>query len=66
MAAPPLNPTSLALSDAAVVLSKASGQLVDEEALRQDIEDGAPVNIDGTLNLVLYAAWLVGEMARGD
>jgi hypothetical protein len=66
MPAPPLNPTSLALADAAVVLSKASGQLVDEEALRQDIEDGAPVNADGTLNLVLYAAWLVGEMARGD
>jgi len=66
MAAPSLNPASLAIADAALVLSKAGGQLVSEEAIRQDIEDGAPMNPDGTLNLVLYAAWLVGEMGRGD
>ena len=35
--------------------------------LRRDVEAGAPVNPDGTINLVHYAAWLVKEMAaRGD
>ena len=35
------------------------------EMLQADIDDGAPTNPDGTMNLVQYAAWLVKEMARG-
>jgi hypothetical protein len=31
--------------------------------LRADLAAGAPVNPDGTLHLVRYAAWLVREMA---
>jgi len=35
--------------------------------IRYDIEAGAPVNADGTVNLVHYAAWLAKETAsRGD
>jgi hypothetical protein len=34
--------------------------------LQADIDAGAPTNADGTLNLVNYAAWLVGDMAHGD
>jgi hypothetical protein len=33
--------------------------------LEMDIEDGAPTNPDGTINLVNYAAWLVEGMGRG-
>jgi len=33
--------------------------------IQTDIDDGAPLNADGTLNLVHYAAWLVKEMATG-
>ena len=33
--------------------------------LQADIDDGAPTNPDGTMNLVQYAAWLVKEMASG-
>jgi len=60
-----LNPTALALVDAARVLSAASGVTVDATALEADVAAGAPVNADGTLNLVHYAAWLVREMGRG-
>ena len=63
---PPLNPSALALADAATVLSKASGTVVSVESLRADIAAGAPTNADGTLNLVHYAAWLVREVAHGD
>ena len=36
------------------------------EMIRRDVEDGAPQNPDGTINLVEYAAWLVKEMASGN
>jgi hypothetical protein len=61
-----MDPTALPIADAAQILSKAGGRLVTEEMLRKDIDDGAPTNADGTLNLVHYAAWLIKEMARGD
>jgi hypothetical protein len=34
--------------------------------IQADLADGAPVNAEGTINLVHYAAWLVREMKRGD
>jgi len=49
-----------------MVLTRAGGQMVTESMIRQDIAEGAPTNIDGTLNLVHYAAWLVREMAQRD
>jgi len=36
------------------------------DLLQADIHGGTPVNPDGTLNLVHYAAWPVKEMAGGD
>lgn len=62
----PLNPTALSIPNAAMVLSRTSGQTVTETMIRQDIVDGAPTNPDGTLNLVHYAAWLVKEASSGD
>lgn len=62
----PLSPTALPLADAAKLLSRAAGTPVTEAMLQIDIATGAPLNIDGTINLVFYAAWLVKEMARGD
>jgi hypothetical protein len=61
-----LNPTALALADAARILSQAFGRSITETTMRQDVDDGAPTNPDGTINLVHYAAWLVKEIARGD
>ena len=62
----PLNPTALSVPEAAMVLTRAGGQMVTESMIRQDIAEGAPTNADGTLNLVHYAAWLVKEMAGAD
>jgi hypothetical protein len=61
-----LNPTSLAVADAARLLTRAGGQSVTIQMLETDLAAGAPVNGDGTINLVRYAAWLVKEMANHD
>jgi hypothetical protein len=53
-----VNPAALAVADAARLLAKASSEPVTEAMIRGDIDDGAPTNTDGTVNLVHYAAWL--------
>jgi hypothetical protein len=53
-----VNPAALAVADAARLLAKAGGEPVTEAMIAADIEDGAPTNPDGTVNLVHYAAWL--------
>lgn len=63
---PGLNPNALSLADAARLLSRVGGKPVLVEMLQADVEDGAPTNADGTVNLVHYAAWLVKEMGRAD
>lgn len=60
-----LNPAALGVADAARVLSRIGGKPITEQMLRADIDAGAPVNTDGTLNLVHYAAWLVKAMSLG-
>ena len=62
--APNLNPTALSVANAARLLSKVFGEPVTEEMIRSDVTAGAPTNRDGTLNLVLYAAWLLRESAK--
>ena len=58
--------TALPLDDLAAILSRAGGKAVTAETIRADVDAGAPVNPDGTMNLVHYAAWLAREVARGD
>lgn len=58
-----MNPAALPSVDAARLLSAAGGQRIDVGMLRADIDAGAPVNADETINLVHYAAWLVREMS---
>ena len=53
-----MHPAALAVADAARLLAKASSEPVTEAMIRGDIDDGAPMNPDGTVNLVHYAAWL--------
>ena len=60
----PLSPTAMSLHDAARLLTHLGGDPVSGGMLQADIDAGAPVNPDGTLNLVHYAAWLVKEMSR--
>jgi len=66
-AAGALSPTAMTLAQAARVLAASGSRLTTIETLRRDIDTGAPVNGDGTVNLVHYAAWLAKEMGhRGD
>ena len=62
----PLNPQALSLEDVARVLTASGWKPVSVDMVRADIDDGAPVNADGTMNLVQYASWLVREMGRAD
>lgn len=63
--APPnrMRPTALTVADAARLLSAAGGRPVTPEMLHADLAAGAPVNADGTINLVHYAAWLIHQAA---
>ncbi|MBS0186934.1 MAG: hypothetical protein JSS51_02625 [Planctomycetes bacterium] len=60
-----LNPAAMPVADAARVLTRLGGKPVTDAMLHADIDAGAPVNADGSLNLVHYAAWLVKEMSAG-
>lgn len=61
-----VDPARLTVEQAAKVLSAAYREKIDVETLKADLDAGAPVNLDGTLNLVNYSAWLAKEMGRGD
>jgi hypothetical protein len=62
----PVDPNRLTPAQAAKLLSAAAKIKIPVEQIEQDLADGAPANSDGTLNLVHYAAWLAGEMRRGE
>ena len=59
-----LNPQALRLEDLARILTALGPMPVTVEVLRADIEQGAPANRDGTVNLLHIAAWLAREAAR--
>ena len=61
-----LSPTRLTMADAARLLSRVGGPGITIRALEADLAAGAPLNADGTINLVHYAAWLAREMERHD
>lgn len=61
-----LDPNRLTVEEAAKLLSSAGRKLVTVEMIQRDIEADAPTNVDGTINLVHYAAWIVREVASGD
>ena len=61
-----VNPIALRIDDAARLLTRVGGEQVTEEMIQADVTAGAPINADGTINLVHYAAWLVQEIGRGD
>lgn len=56
------NLTALPEDQVAKLLRHAGSEHLRVEAIRADLVAGAPVNPDGTLNLVPYGAWLVREL----
>ena len=61
-----LNPQALSLEDVARILTASGWKPVTVDMVRDDIDDGAPTNPDGTINLVHYTAWLLREISRAD
>lgn len=41
------------------VLRRSGSRIMSLERLEADIADGAPVNADGTVNAIAYAAWIL-------
>ena len=58
--------TAITPKKLAEILRKSGSREVSEATIAADIEAGAPVSEDGTINMIEYAAWLVREMSRGD
>lgn len=52
-------------AELAVMLSKASGRTITVEDIAADVNDGAPINDDGSISLVDYTAWLLKATANG-
>jgi hypothetical protein len=59
-----ISPLELPEKELARILSLAGAESVSAESIQLDIKQGAPVNPDGTINLVHFTAWLV-QQARG-
>ena len=57
--------TAITPTQAAKILSAAGSRGITEAMICADIDSGAPVNADGTINLVYYTAWLVKQAASG-
>ena len=58
------NPNAIPVADLAAILAKLSGRPLTGAHLDADRAAGAPVNPDGTVHLIHYAAWLVREVHR--
>lgn len=56
--------TAISVPDLAKLLKRAGCRSASEAELHEDIEKGAPVNSDGTINLIHYTAWLIKEVSR--
>ena len=57
----PLSLTSLPPDMLVKLLKQAGCRTVTEETLASDVESGAPVNPDGTFNLIKIAAYLAKD-----
>ena len=50
-----ITPTGVPMATLAKMLG------VDEQVIRGHIDEGLPANADGTISLVVYAAWLISQ-----
>jgi hypothetical protein len=62
----PINITALDRGKLAEILRKSGSRRVSPDTLEADIAAGAPVNEDGTVNLIEYAAWLLKGADSGN
>ena len=60
------NPTALSKDTLVRALKLAGSRTISQEQLEADIAAGAPVNEDGSMNIIAYAAWILKGNLNGD
>ncbi len=60
-----LDPTALTPETLAKLLSASIKRVITEEQVLEIAEAGNLLSVDGTINLVQYSAFLIGEKYRG-
>lgn len=60
-----LNPQALSIEDLARVLTASGRKAVTVAMVQKTLDNGAPVNPDGTISLVKFAAFLAKEVTSG-
>ena len=61
-----LSLTALSVPDLVTVLGKSGARRVTAEVIQEDIDAGAPVNGDGSINLIEFVAWWAREASRAE
>ena len=59
-----LNPAALSPETLAKLLSASAKRVITEEQVLEIAETGNLLSVDGTINLVQYTAFLIGEKYR--
>lgn len=60
------NPTALPKEVVVRALKLAGSRTITLEQLEADIAAGAPLNEDGTVNIIAYRAWILKGNLNGD
>jgi hypothetical protein len=60
------SPASLDIDDVVRLLRASGSRHASAERVRADIDAGAPTNVEGTVNLVHYGAWLARQVAASE
>ena len=60
------NPRALTKEQVVTVLKYSGSRTISLENLERDIEEGAPVNEDGTMDIIAYGAWILKGNRNGD
>ena len=56
-----VNPLALPADDAVRMLRRSGCTAMSDETLARLVEEGLPLNADGTLNIIEYMAWMLKE-----
>ncbi|MFO0873150.1 MAG: hypothetical protein U0575_04155 [Phycisphaerales bacterium] len=60
------SPAALGVDDVVRLLRASGARQASAERIRADIDAGAPTNVDGSINLVHYGAWLARQVTAAE
>ncbi|NRA37017.1 MAG: hypothetical protein HRU15_02650 [Planctomycetes bacterium] len=63
---PSINPNALTPEQCMLILQKSGSPKASVAHIQRDIENGAPVNADGTIHMMHYCAWLTQMNLQGN